>query len=467
MRVSRRVAAPLRGKLNPLFTQILQRTHDDRLRPKPVEVSVMPEPARLRANAEHRAAPYRDAPVADAAEAARVLDTEVAEDRLDLASCFRTIAAAHGKSYQQLLLEIARTSFGPGRLSFHEYLALRLFDDPALAGADKSAFVGIEGARRIWAIANHNSEWWGVMANKLAITALLHGYGFCVIPTLALYSDKLCLRNATMLRGPAELLRFLRTSNDYPLFAKPMNELRSLGAASLDAYHPASDSLLLAGGKQLPLERFVEEVARHFAAGYILQRRLSPHPAVRALAGERLATVRVMTICTREGPQILRAAWKIPGGDNFADNFWRNGNLLATLDLQSGRVIRVVRGSGLAQKQLTHHPDSDAPLIGIEVPQWQEITALALEAAASLKDVRLIGWDLAATDRGVVIVEPNYTPDFGLPQLADRRGLLDDHFKAFLADCKVESRDVKKEWKRLRANETRAQLARVSRSIAG
>jgi hypothetical protein len=263
------------------------------------------------------------------------------------------------------------------------------------------------------------------------------------------------------------LLRFLRASNDYPLFGKPMNELKSLGAASLEAYDGASDSLLLAGGQQLPLERFVEEVTRHYSAGYILQRRVSPHPAVRALVGERLATVRVMTIFSREGPQILRAAWKIPGGDNFADNFWRHGNLLATLDLQTGRVIRVVRGSGLTQKQLTHHPDSNAPLIGIHVPQWQEITALALEAAASLKDVGLIGWDLAATDRGVVIVEPNYTPDFVLPQLADRRGMLDDHFKAFLSACKAESRDAKRELKRWRANETRAQLARLSRSIAG
>lgn len=50
-------------------------------------------------------------------------------------------------------------------------------------------------------------------------------------------------------------------------------------------------------------------------------------------------------------------------------------------------MVRVVRGSGLAQKQLTHHPDTKAPLVGIEVPQWRAIGALALEAAANLNDI--------------------------------------------------------------------------------
>jgi len=395
-----------------------------------------------------------------------VLDTAVAEDRLDLAACFRAIAASHGKSYQQLLLEIARTSFGPGRLTFHEYLALRLFDDAALAGADKCAFVGMQASRRIWVTANHNAHWWGLMANKLAITTLLGGYGFSVIPTLALYSDTLRLRNAALLSGAGELAHFLRTSHAYPLFGKPTDELKSLGAASLDAYDPESDSLLI-GDRRLPLERFVAEVKRHFSAGYILQRRILPHPAVRALVGDRLATVRVMTMRTDHGPEVLRAAWKIPGGRNFADNFWRPGNLLATLDLESGRVRRVVRGSGIGQQELTHHPDTNAALIGIEVPLWREITALALEAAASLRDVRLIGWDMAATDRGALIIEPNYTPDFGLPQIADRRGMLDDRLMAFLASCKAESRDAKRELKRMNAAETREEMVRLGRSIAG
>jgi hypothetical protein len=174
-----------------------------------------------------------------------------------------------------------------------------------------------------------------------------------------------------------------------------------------------------------------------------------------------------MTMCGADGPHILRAAWKIPGGGNIADNFWRPGNLLASLDLATGRIVRVVVGTGLAQRELTHHADTGARLVGITVPLWREITELALEAAKSLREVRLIGWDMAATEHGAVIVEPNYTPDFGLPQLADRRGMLDEPFKAFLAACRAEGREAKRQLKRWHARETRDELSRLGRSITG
>jgi hypothetical protein len=270
-----------------------------------------------------------------------------------------------------------------------------------------------------------------------------------------------------MLRARDELEHFLRTTTDYPLFGKPTDEQKSLGAASLEGYQSRGDCLLLPGGERLPLTDFVDEVTRHFAAGYLFQRRLTPHPLVRAIAGDRLATVRIMTMCGADGPHILRAAWKIPGGDNIADNFWRPGNLLASLDLATGRVVRVVVGSGLAQRELTHHPDTGARLVGIAVPLWREIIELALEAPKSLRQVPLIGWDMAATERGAVIVEPNYTPDFGLPQLADRRGMLDGPFKGILAACKAESRAAKRQLKRWHAQETRDALSRLGRSITG
>jgi hypothetical protein len=377
------------------------------------------------------------------------------------------IAAPYGKSYQQVVFEITKLSIGPGRLSFDEYMALRLFDDAALCGADKYAFVGLDASRRIWATANHNLQWWGLMSNKLAVTTLLGGYGFPTIPTLALYSDRLRVRNAAMLREPADLLRFLRNPEVYPLFGKPVDSVRSLGSVGLEGYDAETDSVIALNGRKLPLEAFVAEVARDFQAGYMLQPRVAPHSAVRALVGERLATVRVVTICTTEGPKLLRAAWKIPAGSNVADNFWRSGNLLATLDLNSGRVTRVVRGAGLAQQEIARHPDSGGELIGFEIPNWSQIIGVALEAAATLHEVPLIGWDMAATEDGAVIVEPNFTPDFDLAQLADRRGILDDQFKAFLADCQLARRAAKKKLRTVYRAETSDRIARLRQSIMG
>jgi hypothetical protein len=126
-----------------------------------------------------------------------------------------------------------------------------------------------------------------------------------------------------------------------------------------------------------------------------------------------------------------------------------------------------VRGAGLAQQQVTQHPDSGAELIGFEVPNWPKIISVALEAAATLYEVPLIGWDIAATEEGALIVEPNFTPDFDLPQLADRRGILDDQFKAFLADCQMARRAAKKKLRRLHREDTSDRIARLRQSIMG
>jgi acetolactate synthase regulatory subunit len=188
---------------------------------------------------------------------------------------------------------------------------------------------------------------------------------------------------------------------------------------------------------------------------------------VRAIAGNRLATVRVITILADAGPELLRALWKIPAGRNLADNFWRPGNLLATIDLATGRVLRVVRGSGLAVEEVTHHPDTDAELVGIEVPGWREIVTLALEAASTLSEVRLIGWDMAAAETGALIVEPNFTPDFFMTQLADRRGMLDQRFNTFLASCRAAARQAKRNRRTGRTIEAHERLRRLGRDVTG
>lgn len=409
------------------------------------------------------AAPAPVAPVAP--EAKPVLDTKVAARQVDFAEALKVIATSYGKPYQQVLMEMAKCAFGPGKLSFTDYVTFRLFDDALLGGADRAAFVGLDASRGIWLTANFDQEWWGIMQNKLAVTTLLGGYGFPVIPTLALYSDSMTLHNAPVLRDAAALSAYLRDASLYPLFGKPMDAIRSLGSASFQAYEPADDALVALSGARIPVEQFAADVAELFPAGYLLQRRVNPHAAMRAIVGDRLATVRVLTVRGKQGVRVHRAVWKILAGSNVADNFWRGGNLLATLDLETGRVVRVVRGTGLAQEAVTQHPDSGADLIGFEIPRWKQICEVACEAAGMLGGIRLVGWDMAATDSGVTIVEPNYTPDFDMVQMADRRGILDAPFLAFLDECRDAARAAKRKQRSHRVVETRERLRQFSRSL--
>jgi Sugar-transfer associated ATP-grasp len=387
----------------------------------------------------------------DAGEAVSV-DVARPRQEIALASTLQRIAAESGTTFFGLVKEYARLAFGPGRLSFDEYLALRLFDQRMYAGADKRAFVGIDVSRKIWLKANFHVEYFGLVDNKIAANALFAAYGFETTPTLALFCSQVAMPSPSLLRTETELRDFLRDPERYPLFAKPLGGLQSLGSASFERYDAAQDCLLTVSGQRLALQKFVADVSAHYGGGYLLQRRVSPHADVRAICGDRLATVRLLTIMSAGKPRLIRACWKIPAGAHGADNFWRAGNLLAQLDLETGRVLRVVRGTGMSLDEVTHHPDTGAALVGTVVPNWTAVTGTALEAAKVVPDLKLIGWDIAPVDGGAVLVELNQTPDFVLPQLADRRGMLDDAFKAFLAEC----RQLSLEWDR----EKRASLRR-------
>jgi hypothetical protein len=367
-------------------------------------------------------------------DTASSIETARPTQTIPLASELRLIAESSGKSYLGLIREFAKLAFGPGKLAFDEYLALRLFDDERLQGADKREFMGLAASRKIWLDANYQIEYFSLVENKIAANALFGAYGFPVIPTLALFSRGAGLASTNLLRTPEELRHFLTSSRHYPLFGKPLDGIQSLGAASFDRYDTEKDCLVGGSGSETPLDAFVNDVASHYGSGYLFQRRVSPHSDVRKLCGDRLATVRLLTILTKSGPKLLRACWKIPAGTNVADNFWRSGNMLAQLDLTGGRVLRVMRGAGSTAEEPTLHPDTGAPMIGFVIPEWNQIVDLALEGAKVLPEVALVGWDIAPVDGGAVLVELNHNPDFKLTQIADRRGTMDSVMKEFLAE---------------------------------
>lgn len=330
----------------------------------------------------------------------------------------------------------------PGKLTLQEFEDLRLFDRDIHADADPRSFVGLAASRKIWGTSNFKVALWSLMENKLAADAILEAYGFRTIPKLAVFRLGCGMASAGTLVGSSALAQFLRTPSHFPLFGKPLAGHQSLGSVSLAAYSHEDDALVMADGRCVPIDAFIGEVAAQYGAGgYLFQPRAAPAAEAREVCGDRLATVRVITILRNGEPKILRTCWKLPAGSNAADNYWRPGNILAQVDPDTGTIRRAMTGRGAELRQVLRHPDSGAELVGRVVPNWPAITEAALQAARAMNDFGLVGWDIAPVDGGALIVEMNHTPDLFLPQLADRRGILDAEFAAFLAERRVMRRE--------------------------
>ena len=96
---------------------------------------------------------------------------------------------------------------------------------------------------------------------------------------------------------------------------------------------------------------------------------------------------------------------------------------------------------------------------------FRSAKALALDGMQVFNKMGMIGWDIAITDQGPVIVEPNETPDHMLPQIADRRGMLDDRFRSFVAERKSEFASLQQATRRQMRDEGRTKLQRVTADV--
>ena len=357
------------------------------------------------------------------------------------------IVAASKTSPLKIMRDYVGLAFGPGRISFSDYCQLRLFDSEFWAGVDRRTVAGQRRNMAINQTINYRHDWWGLLDNKIATCSYLSAYGLPVIPILAVYCANLKTGAVNIASNEQQLHEILTNEANYPMFGKPTEGLQSLGSIGLQRYVPATKSLETREGRSVPLDAFIDQLRKHYSTGYLFQKFVSPHAAIRDLCGDRLATIRMITLTTESGPKLLRACWKIPAGANVADNYWRKGNLLAKIDIAQGRVLRVLSGSGLDLVQHDRHPDTDAALIGFRIPHWQRIIDTVIEAARLMQHVPMIGWDVTALDEGPVIVEMNERPDFFLPQLADGRGILEPELMDFMAaqkrNCNAYKKSIK------------------------
>lgn len=354
-----------------------------------------------------------------------VIDVDKPQAKNNVDAALLKIATATRTSPLKIMRDFVSLAFGPGKVSFQDYNRLRLFDTTFWAGTDRRTVAGQQRSAAFYYNINYRHDWWGLVENKIASDAYLAAYGIPTIPVVALYQESLNTGGAKVARNEQQLRELLSDEANYPMFGKPTEGQQSLGSVGLLRYRPTEKCLETQDMRLVPLDEFVGQLCTHYATGYLFQKMVSPHADIRALCGDRLATVRIVTLANDAGPKVFRACWKIPAGANMADNYWRTGNLLAQLDLASGQVLRALSGSGLDLVEVECHPDTGAALAGFQIPHWQHTLDTVIEAARLMQHVPLIGWDVAVLEDGPVIVEMNERPDFMLPQLADGRGIME------------------------------------------
>jgi hypothetical protein len=150
---------------------------------------------------------------------------------------------------------------------------------------------------------------------------------------------------------------------------------------------------------------------------------LHNHPEIADLATDSLLTFRVFTCLDRAGaPHVTHAFMRIM---SKLEPSWNTIEEYGSkIDLDTGRMNRMCADRDLAPDAWWDiHPKTGAPVTGRVISGWPAIAALAVAAHREFWYWAVIGWDLAWTADGPVLIEGNSDPDTHYLQRVHRQTL--------------------------------------------
>ncbi len=214
------------------------------------------------------------------------------------------------------------------------------------------------------------------------------------------------------------------------LFIKPADEGCGVGSArwrfdpaakkwSRKALQLDADSLL----KEPQLFDFKHE--KGDGSRMLIQPRIENHPALAKFSQGALCTLRIITYrIGNEQSRLFAAILRMPTGVAEIDNY-SAGGLSSPLD-SNGCLGPAWKKFGT--EPVHSHPDSGAAITGVMMPQWQDLLGLALRAHDAIINNSIIGWDVALSPEGPLLVEANQSWSVEHWEIAHNGPIVDSDF---------------------------------------
>jgi hypothetical protein len=198
-------------------------------------------------------------------------------------------------------------------------------------------------------------------------------------------------------------------------------------------------TIILHTGEEFSAEQIIRHCREH-EANFIVQDFLKSDERVKPIMpGPALGTFRVVTVSRAVGSEISipYAFAKIPVAGNITDNFYHGstGNLICGIHVETGRLMTAWGANNDTHGLLVEvdtHPDTGVRIPGFEIPDWVQMLAATRTAAGAFPELRTLGWDVALTSDGIVMLETNCNYDPDGPQITLNRGIRSEiagHYK--------------------------------------
>lgn len=259
---------------------------------------------------------------------------------------------------------------------------------------------------RITCLFNDNREK-DVLDNKLSFDLFYRQYNLN-LPNILMYNDKNLFVtgiNKLEINNINEFVRLLKGVFNNGLSRDSVIIKKTVASSSGKSIYKLFRDQIDAGDNALK-DVYSEVIKSEF----LFQETIRQHPELNRLSSSSLNTLRIDTFIDRDGKiDIISGLLRMSINNTHIDNITLGGCQVGIV-LETGKLKKYgfsnIKLTGL--KELTRHPITHTVFENFRVPFFSEAKELVLRAAAFKPSMRLVGWDVAITESGPVIIEGNF-----------------------------------------------------------
>lgn len=262
-----------------------------------------------------------------------------------------------------------------------------------------------------------NMPWSNRLAFMSELESILYGFSMNSMEGIILFSNKFesykrlkpyYKRDAMFLSTPNDQEAFEDFVAKHTMFVKKVyDESCGRGVEFVDL-----------SKNEKPIIDLLQELLE--SGPVVLEEVVQQTPDIARINPSSVNTVRVMTVRTKEGVVLPYGFFKAGRSGSFVDN-GGSGGLFCGIDIETG----VVTTDGVDEVgfRYSKHPDSQVEIIGFQLPEWHQARTLCIEMAEGIPEARWIGWDIAHTAQGWVVIEGNSLSEVIGPQSTSKSGV--------------------------------------------
>lgn len=148
------------------------------------------------------------------------------------------------------------------------------------------------------------------------------------------------------------------------------------------------------------------------SSSFIFQEEVQQHEALSRINPFCVNSLRIESYTNKDNvSRIFSGILRLGFSDSYVDNTSMGGAFVG-IDFQKGVLKRLAMSdfSNGRARTYVEHPYSKITFEGYPIPFFDEIMGLVIKASQLVPQVKVVGWDIAITPSGPMIIEGNRAP---------------------------------------------------------